>query len=93
VVATPTAPQTTQPLLARARPPPAAPPRRAIRSGVLNDLGSGSNVDLCIITAAGAEYLRNYEYLQAKTYERVFPVVYLPGTTREYTVGWASALR
>lgn len=24
---------------------------RAIRSGIFNDLGSGSNVDLCIITA------------------------------------------
>lgn len=38
--------------------------RRAIRSGVYNDLGSGSNVDLCVITKEGAQYLRNYEYLQ-----------------------------
>jgi hypothetical protein len=37
---------------------------RAIRSGIYNDLGSGSNVDLCIITKDGAEYLRNHEYLQ-----------------------------
>lgn len=55
---------------------------RAIRSGVYNDLGSGSNVDLCIITKDGAEYLRNYEYLQAKTYTRKFPVVYAKGTAR-----------
>jgi hypothetical protein len=30
----------------------------------MNDLGSGSNVDLCVITKDGVEYLRNYEYLQ-----------------------------
>ncbi len=46
----------------------------------MNDLGSGSNVDLCIITKDGVEYLRNYEYLQAKTYTRQFPVKYPPGT-------------
>ena len=57
----------------------------AIRSGVLNDLGSGSNIDLCIINKEGTEYLRNYEYLQAKTYQRVHPVIYAPGTTRELT--------
>eukprot|EP00877_Chromochloris_zofingiensis_P010795 jgi/Chrzof1/596/Cz01g21220.t1 len=53
---------------------------RAIRSGVYNDLGSGSNVDLCIITKDGAEYLRNYEYLMDKTYTRKYPVKYPPGT-------------
>jgi 20S proteasome subunit beta 2 len=56
---------------------------RSIKSGVYNDLGSGSNVDLCIITKDGAEYLRNYEYLQTKTYQRAHPVVYPPGTTRK----------
>lgn len=54
---------------------------RAIRSGVMNDLGSGSNVDLCVITKDNVEYLRNYEYLQGKTYTRQFPVRYPPGTT------------
>lgn len=34
---------------------------RAIRSGVFNDLGSGSNVDVCVITKSGTETLRNYE--------------------------------
>ncbi|KAF8054987.1 PBB2 [Scenedesmus sp. PABB004] len=53
---------------------------RAIRSGVYNDLGSGSNVDLCVITADGVDYLRNYELLQGKTYTRQFPVHYPPGT-------------
>jgi 20S proteasome subunit beta 2 len=40
---------------------------------VFNDLGSGSNVDLCIITKDGAEVKRNYEFLQTKVYERQFP--------------------
>uniref|UniRef100_A0A7S0WTZ6 Proteasome subunit beta n=1 Tax=Chlamydomonas leiostraca TaxID=1034604 RepID=A0A7S0WTZ6_9CHLO len=53
---------------------------RAIRSGVYNDLGSGSNVDLCIITKGGVEYLRNHQYLMDKTYARKFPVVYPKGT-------------
>lgn len=35
--------------------------RDAIAAGIFNDLGSGSNVDLCVITKDGAKYLRNYE--------------------------------
>lgn len=34
---------------------------RAIRSGIFNDLGSGSNVDVCVITKDKTEMLRNYE--------------------------------
>ncbi|WWC86244.1 uncharacterized protein L201_001117 [Kwoniella dendrophila CBS 6074] len=34
---------------------------RAIRSGIFNDLGSGSNVDVAVITKNGTEQLRNYE--------------------------------
>lgn len=34
---------------------------RAIRSGIFNDLGSGSNVDVCIINKDKTEMLRNYE--------------------------------
>ncbi|XP_063932597.1 proteasome subunit beta type-7-like [Zophobas morio] len=33
----------------------------AIKSGIFNDLGSGSNVDLCVITRDGVSYLRNVE--------------------------------
>ena len=32
----------------------------AIEAGIFNDLGSGSNVDVTVITKAGAEVLRNY---------------------------------
>ena len=31
-----------------------------IESGIFNDLGSGSNVDVTVITKEGAEVLRNY---------------------------------
>jgi len=53
---------------------------RAIKAGIYNDLGSGSNVDLCIITKGGAEYLRNYEVLTERTYQRQNPVIFKPGT-------------
>ncbi|OMO81586.1 Peptidase T1A, proteasome beta-subunit [Corchorus olitorius] len=33
----------------------------AICAGIFNDLGSGSNVDLCVITKGHKEYLRNYQ--------------------------------
>lgn len=33
----------------------------AIQSGIFNDLGSGSNVDVCVITKDNVEYLRNYQ--------------------------------
>ncbi|GBN61774.1 Proteasome subunit beta type-7, partial [Araneus ventricosus] len=54
--------------------------RDAIAAGVFNDLGSGSNVDLCVITKAGAEMIRPYEVANEKgqiqgTYR------YAPGTT------------
>ena len=36
--------------------------RDAIAGGVFNDLGSGNNIDLCVITNDyKVDYLRNYE--------------------------------
>ncbi|TFY55632.1 hypothetical protein EVG20_g9247 [Dentipellis fragilis] len=32
----------------------------AVSAGIFNDLGSGSNVDACVITASRTEYLRNF---------------------------------
>lgn len=54
--------------------------KRAIRAGIFNDLGSGSNVDLCIITADGAEYLRNIDMPNPRTFTAV-PKAFKPGTT------------
>lgn len=34
---------------------------QAIEAGIFNDLGSGSNVDVCVITKDNVEYLRNYK--------------------------------
>ncbi|ORX70095.1 proteasome subunit beta type-7 [Linderina pennispora] len=39
----------------------------AIEAGIFNDMGSGSNVDVCVITKGNTEYLRNY----ARPNERV----------------------
>lgn len=50
---------------------------RAIRSGVMNDLGSGSNIDLCIITKDGAQYLRNHEFLQVRCSHVVVDCMFL----------------
>lgn len=53
----------------------------AIKAGIYNDLGSGSNVDICVITKGKVDYMRNHEYLQDKTYQRRHPVTYGKGTT------------
>ena len=33
----------------------------AVSAGIFNDLGSGSNVDVCVITASHTEMLRNVD--------------------------------
>ncbi|CAA3008770.1 proteasome subunit beta type-7-A [Olea europaea subsp. europaea] len=40
----------------------------AICSGIFNDLGSGSNVDICVITQGEKEYLRNHMLPNPRTY-------------------------
>ncbi|XP_047337827.1 proteasome subunit beta type-7-B [Impatiens glandulifera] len=40
----------------------------AICSGIFNDLGSGSNVDVCVITKGQTEYLRNHLAPNPRTY-------------------------
>lgn len=40
--------------------------RDAIASGIFNDLGSGSNVDLCVLKKGSVNYLRGYEYANEK---------------------------
>lgn len=44
--------------------------RDAIAGGIFNDLGSGSNVDLCVITKDGANYLRPYDVANVKGQRR-----------------------
>ncbi|PJF39114.1 MAG: hypothetical protein CUN54_09425, partial [Phototrophicales bacterium] len=47
---------------------------RAVEAGIYNDLGSGSNVDVCIITRKKTEFLRNYK-VQRRTNVRIeYPI-------------------
>lgn len=54
--------------------------RDAIAAGVFNDLGSGSNVDLCVIREDSADYLRGYE-VASKKGERQLDYTFKAGTT------------
>ncbi|TWW66855.1 proteasome subunit beta type-10 [Takifugu flavidus] len=58
--------------------------RDTIAAGIFTDLGSGSNVDLCIITQAGAEFLRGFDQPTAKA-KRMGQYRYKPGTTAVLT--------
>eukprot|EP00004_Rigifila_ramosa_P024909 TRINITY_DN731_c0_g1_i1.p1 TRINITY_DN731_c0_g1~~TRINITY_DN731_c0_g1_i1.p1 ORF type:complete len:292 (+),score=68.43 TRINITY_DN731_c0_g1_i1:127-876(+) len=53
----------------------------AICGGIFNDLGSGSNVDLCVITKGHVDYLRNMDIASTRTFRRAQPYSYPPGTT------------
>lgn len=41
--------------------------RDAIAAGIFNDLGSGSNVDVCVIKKSGVHYKRTYEEANKKS--------------------------
>lgn len=40
--------------------------KEAIAAGIFNDLGSGSNVDICVIKKDCVDYCRPYECLNVK---------------------------
>jgi len=40
--------------------------RDAIAAGIFNDLGSGSYIDLCVITKDGVDYIRPYDKANLK---------------------------
>merc|ERR1712151_535208 len=42
---------------------------KAIRGGIFNDLGSGGNVDVCVITKDGGSILRNWEKPNERKYK------------------------
>lgn len=35
--------------------------REAIAAGIFNDLGSGSNIDLCVLSKSKLDFLRPYD--------------------------------
>ncbi|KAK1293262.1 Proteasome subunit beta type-7-A [Acorus calamus] len=53
----------------------------AICSGIFNDLGSGSNVDVCVITKGKVEYLRNHQKPNPRTYISSKGFSFLKGQT------------
>ncbi|KAJ8367033.1 hypothetical protein AAFF_G00333700 [Aldrovandia affinis] len=58
--------------------------RDAVTAGIFSDLGSGSNVDLCVITQAGVQYLRTYDQ-PAQKGRKEGQYRYKPGTTAVLT--------
>lgn len=52
----------------------------AILSGIENDLGSGSNIDLCIITASNTEFKRGY-YVSSEACQKMQSYKFPVGTT------------
>lgn len=55
---------------------------QAIQSGIFNDLGSGSNVDICVISQSkGVNMLRNYVTPNTRLYTRKTGYAFPKGTT------------
>lgn len=53
----------------------------AIRAGIFNDLGSGSNVDIAVVTRGQTEYFHGYEKHNVRLYRPPQPVNFSNGTT------------
>jgi len=54
----------------------------AIQAGIFNDLGSGSNVDICVIAkSSGVRMLRNYSKPNERLYKRKTGYVFPRGST------------
>ncbi|KAM7384753.1 hypothetical protein PAMA_011893 [Pampus argenteus] len=54
--------------------------RVAIHAGIMSDLGSGNNIDICVITRQGVDYIRPYQESEYKD-KRNMKYKYRPGTT------------
>ncbi|KAF7652764.1 hypothetical protein LDENG_00092550 [Lucifuga dentata] len=58
--------------------------RAAIQAGIMNDLGSGHNIDICVITRQGVDYIRPYQESEYKD-TRKTKYKYRLGTTAVLT--------
>ncbi|XP_035038578.1 proteasome 20S subunit beta 13a [Hippoglossus stenolepis] len=58
--------------------------RVAINAGIMNDLGSGNNIDICVITREGVDYIRPYQESEYKD-KRKMKYRYRHGTTAVLT--------
>ncbi|KAM3858285.1 proteasome subunit beta type-7-like [Diretmus argenteus] len=54
--------------------------RDAIHAGIMSDLGSGNNIDICVITRQGVDYIRPYQESEYRD-KRKMKYKYHPGTT------------
>jgi len=54
---------------------------KAVLAGIFNDLGSGGNVDITILTKAGAQVLRNYDKPNPRKYRKAKGFEFPRGTT------------
>lgn len=52
----------------------------AIESGVMNDLGSGGNIDICVIQKSGKEHIRAYRSPNPRKYRAQYDRI-VPGST------------
>ncbi|RWS06165.1 proteasome beta2 subunit-like protein [Dinothrombium tinctorium] len=59
--------------------------RDSVAAGIFNDLGSGNNIDMCIITRDGVDYMRPYEEANLKG-QRLNSYVFDKGATPILTV-------
>ncbi|WVY89147.1 hypothetical protein V8G54_034661 [Vigna mungo] len=66
----------------------------AICAGIFNDLGSGSNVDVCVITKGQKEYLRNHLLPNPRTYVNPngFEFPKKTGLLRTLPIYWENAM-
>jgi len=55
--------------------------RAAITAGIFNDLGSGSNVDIVVLTKGAVEIKRNYDKPNERKFRREKPYAFPRGTT------------
>ena len=53
----------------------------AVEAGIYHDLGSGSNVDVCVINRSGIKYLRNLVSKNGKVFENPERYSFKRGTT------------
>uniref|UniRef100_A0A1A8DTI8 Proteasome subunit beta n=1 Tax=Nothobranchius kadleci TaxID=1051664 RepID=A0A1A8DTI8_NOTKA len=58
--------------------------RAAIHAGIMSDLGSGNNIDICVITRGGVDYSRPFQESEFRD-DRKMKYKYRPGTTAVLT--------
>lgn len=55
---------------------------KAIKAGILYDLGSGSNVDFVVLTKQSTQHFRNFEKVGFKMIKKPTPYVFEPKNIR-----------